>query len=70
LLVNINIPHALRQYTESRSELQVEASTVQEALQKLDTLFPGLQAFIVDEGNELRRYVNVFVNEADIRSGT
>lgn len=69
MLVNVNVPHALRQYTESRSDLLVEASTVQEALQKLDSLFPGLQAFIVDESNELRRYVNVFVNEADIRSG-
>jgi molybdopterin synthase sulfur carrier subunit len=42
---------------------------VQETLQKLDTLFPGLKAFILNESSELRRYVNVFVNGKDIRSG-
>lgn len=67
--VTINIPHALRQYTQNRSEVDVDASTVEELLVKLDRLFPGLRAFILDEGEELRRYVNIFVNEHDIRSG-
>ena len=67
--VNVNIPGALRQYTQNQSDLQVEASTVQEALQKLDGFFPGLRAFILNESSELRRYVNVFVNGKDIRSG-
>ena len=65
----MNIPTALRQYTRNQSDLQVDASTVQETLQKLDGLFPGLKAFILNESSELRRYVNVFVNGKDIRSG-
>lgn len=65
----MNIPAALRQYTQNQSDLQVDASTVQEVLQKLDGLFPGLKAFILNESSELRRYVNVFVNGKDIRSG-
>jgi sulfur-carrier protein len=69
LPVTVNIPVALRQYTQNQSDLQVDASTVQEMLQKLDALFPGLKAFILDESSELRRYVNVFVNGKDIRSG-
>jgi len=69
LPVTVNIPVALRQYTQNQSDLQVDASTVQEMLQKLDALFPGLKAFILDEGSGLRRYVNVFVNGKDIRSG-
>ncbi|MGA2628327.1 MAG: ubiquitin-like small modifier protein 1 [Candidatus Bathyarchaeia archaeon] len=67
--MTVNIPVALRQYTQNQSDLQVDASTVQEMLQKLDALFPGLKAFILDEGSGLRRYVNVFVNGKDIRSG-
>ena len=67
--VNVNIPAALRQYTQNQSNLQVEASTVQEALQKLDGFFPGLRAFILNESSELRRYVNIFVNGKDIRQG-
>ncbi len=67
--MKVNIPAALRQYTQNQSDLQVDASTVEETLQKLDGLFPGLRAFILNESNELRRYVNVFVNGKDIRSG-
>ena len=67
--VTISIPHALRQYTQDKSEVRLDASTVDESLMKLDALFPGLKAFIVDEGKSLRRYVNIFVNEHDIRAG-
>ena len=67
--MKVNIPAALRQYTQNQSDLQVDASTVEETLQKLDGLFPGLRAFILNESNELRRYVNVFVNGKDVRSG-
>ena len=65
----MNIPTALRQYTKNESEVNVEASTVEELLLSLDRLFPGLRAFILDEGRGLRRYVNIFVNQEDIRSG-
>ena len=67
--VTISIPYALRQYTQDKSEVGLDASAVDELLLKLDSLFPGLRAFIVDEGKDVRRYVNIFVNEQDIRSG-
>jgi adenylyltransferase/sulfurtransferase len=69
LQVTVSIPGALRQYTKNESEVNVEAFTIEELLLSLDRLFPGLMAFIVDEGRGLRRYVNVFVNQEDIRSG-
>jgi len=68
LKIVVNIPAALRQYTENNSEVDVDASTVEEVLVKLDQLYPGLRAFILDESRGLRRYVNIFVNEHDIRS--
>ncbi len=67
--VNVSIPAALRQYTKDKSEVNLDAPNVKELLFKLDGLFPGLGAFIMDEGKELRRYVNIFVNQDDIRSG-
>jgi MoaD family protein len=69
LQVTISIPHALRQYTQDKTEVGVDASSVEELLLKLDNLFPGLRAFIVDEGKEVRRFVNIFVNGHDIRAG-
>lgn len=66
--VSVSIPPALRQYTKDTSEVGLEATTVEELLSKLDGLFPGLRAFLVDESKGLRRYVNIFVNQDDIRS--
>ena len=42
---------------------------MEELLYLLDRLYPSLRAFIVDESRKVRRYVNIFVNEHDIRSG-
>jgi MoaD family protein len=67
--VTVKIPVALRQYAQDKSELKLNAGTVRELLQNMDSLFHGLMAFLVDESGELRRYVNVFVNHEDVRSG-
>ena len=66
--MTVNIPVALRQYTLNESNLRVEVYTVGELLRKLDSSSPSLSSFIVTEGEELRRYVNIFVNEDDARS--
>jgi MoaD family protein len=66
--VTVKIPAALREYTRDTSEVVLDAITVEEALVKLDGLFPGLRAFLVDESRGLRRYVNIFVNDDNTRS--
>ena len=65
----MKIPAALLQYTRNVTDVNIDASTVDEALVKLDSMFPGLRAFILDESRGVRRYVNIFVNQDDIRSG-
>ena len=67
--MTVKVPVALLQYTGNESELRVEASTVGGLLRNLDARFSGLGAFIINESGQLRRYVNIFVNEEDIRSG-
>jgi molybdopterin synthase sulfur carrier subunit len=69
LKVTVAIPATLRQYTHSNSEVNLEAFTVEELISSLDSMFPGLKAFILDESRQVRRYVNIFVNKDDIRSG-
>ena len=67
--VTVIIPAALRQYTQESSEVSLDVLTVDQAVSRLDEMFPGLKAFILDEGKQLRRYVNIFVNKNDIRQG-
>ena len=50
--VTVRIPVALLQYTKDKSEVEMDANTVGERLNNLDQLFPGLRAFIVDDGAE------------------
>ena len=65
----VSVPAALRQFTHDKSKIDMDASTVEEVIMKLDDLFPGLKTFILDEDRSLRRFVNIFVNNDDIRSG-
>jgi molybdopterin synthase sulfur carrier subunit len=67
MAVNVRIPTQLRQLTGGASEVSVEATTVAEALKALDVAHRGFAERLYDEGGGLRRFVNVFVAEEDIR---
>ncbi len=64
----IRIPAALRDYTEGRAEMPVAGETVAAALSRLASSYPQLRRHIYTEQGELRSYVNVFVNEDDVRA--
>jgi adenylyltransferase/sulfurtransferase len=68
LTIIVNIPAALWQYTAKKSEVHLEATTVDEALAILNQQFPGLKSLLLDENSKVRPYVNIFVNEQSIRS--
>lgn len=62
----IRIPTPLRQYTENQSAVNVEGVTAGDALQRLAQSYPQLQQHLFEEG-KLRSFVNVYLNEEDIR---
>ncbi len=63
----VRVPGPLRAYTEGRGELAVEGATVREVLAGLVGEHTGLDGRILDERGELRRFVNVFVGERNVR---
>ncbi|MBS0661075.1 MAG: MoaD/ThiS family protein [Verrucomicrobia bacterium] len=63
----IRIPTPLRKLTDNQEVVQAEGATVGELLTALDGRFPGLRERICDEAGAVRRFVNVFVNDEDIR---
>ena len=65
--VTVRIPTQLRSLSGGASEVQVEAATVEEALKALDGAHPGFGERLFDEHGELRRFVNVFLADEDIR---
>ncbi len=67
-MTTLRIPTPLRPYTEGQGELQVSASTVGEAMQELVSRYPALKPHLFNEQDGLRSFVNLFVNDEDIRS--
>jgi molybdopterin converting factor small subunit len=65
--VAIRIPTQLRTLTGGVGEVYVEADNVGRALKELDANYPGFGDRIFDDTGKLRRFVNVFLNDEDIR---
>ncbi len=67
MAVSVRVPTILRTYTEGASEVSASGSTLAEVLDDLESRHPGIRARIVDETGELRRFVNVYVGNDDVR---
>ena len=65
--VKVRVPTTLRPMAGGASEVEVEGSTVGEVLTNLDAAHPGFRDRLLDEGGQLRRFVNVFVADDDVR---
>jgi molybdopterin converting factor small subunit len=65
--VSVKIPTILRTYTGGSSDVTVTGATLTEALADLDVQFPGIGARVLDDEGRLRRFVNVYVNDDDVR---
>jgi molybdopterin converting factor small subunit len=65
--VSVRVPTQLRSLTDNAGEVSVEGSTVGEVLKALDAAHPGFAARLFDDDGKLRRFVNVFVADEDVR---
>jgi MoaD family protein len=65
--VIVRIPTPLRTLTSGKAEVKVEGATVGEVLRQLDSQFKGFGDRVFDEEKRVRRFINVFVNEDNIR---
>ena len=64
---SVRIPTPLRKLTNDLEVVSAAGATVGELLENLDKAFPGLRERICDEEGNVRRFVNIFVNDEDIR---
>ena len=66
-VVTVRIPAQIRMVYGAPSKVQVQAATVLDAMHALDELYPGMGERVMEPGNVMRRWVNVFVGNRDIR---
>lgn len=67
MATKVRIPTPLRKLTDNQELVEIMAGTVGDAILELQSRFPGIKDRLIDESGEVRRFVNVYVNEEDIR---
>ena len=66
-MATVRIPTPLRKLTEGKEEVAASGATIGEVLSDLDRLYPGIKARICDDSGAVRKFVNIFANDEDIR---
>lgn len=65
--VKVRIPTPLQKLTKDQAEVAISAKNVRELLDNLEKQFPGIKGRLCDESGRVRRFVNIYLNEEDIR---
>jgi molybdopterin synthase sulfur carrier subunit len=65
--VSVRIPTILRTYTGGESEVSADGATLSDVLDDLEANFTGIRARILDDAGDIRRFVNVYVGNDDVR---
>jgi len=65
----VRIPTPLRNLCDGASDVPIEGATVDEVLKNLEVAHPGFAARLYDDTGKLRRFVNIYVGEEDVRFG-
>ena len=67
MAAKVRIPTPLRKLTNGEELIEVNAVTIGDAINELQTRYPGIKERLLDDSGAVRRFVNVYVNEEDIR---
>ena len=65
--VRVLIPTPLQRLTQNQAEVMAEGSDIRELIGQLEHQFPGVKSRLCDENGALRRFVNIYLNDEDIR---
>ena len=63
----IKIPTPLRKFTQEKGEVEADGNTVKEVIDNLEKKYHGIKQRLCDEAGEIRKYINIYVGEDDIR---
>ena len=67
-MATVRIPSPLRRYTNGQSKVESGGANIDELMANLEAQFPGIKSRLCDDEGQIKRYVNVFVNDAEIRT--
>lgn len=65
--IKVRVPTPLQKFTKDNAEVPVEGNNIKELIENLEKNYPGIKERLCDESGKLRRFINIYVNEEDIR---
>ncbi len=66
--VTVRIPVSLQKLTQDQPRVEIDGASVRAAVDALEARYPGMRASLMDDQGQVRRFVNIFVNDTDIRT--
>lgn len=67
-MATVRIPSPLRRYTNSQSKVVTKGGNIAELLENLEAQYPGLKSKLCDDNGNVKRFVNIFINDEEIRT--
>ncbi|MFI7697610.1 MoaD/ThiS family protein [Nonomuraea sp. NPDC049480] len=67
MAIEVRIPTILRNYTDGAKAVSAEGATLDELITNLESRHPGIKGRLIDDAGGLRRFVNVYLNDEDVR---
>ena len=67
MAIKVRIPAPLRKLTKDQTEIEADGSSISDLINQLEGAYPGIKERICDADGQLRRFVNIYINEEDIR---
>ena len=67
MAVKVRIPTPLQKLTKDKAEVDAKGTTIREVMDDLEKQFPGLKERLCDDSGKVRRFVNLYINEEDVR---
>ena len=65
--ITVRIPTPLQKITQNKAEVELSGANIRELIDDLERNFPGIKERICDEKGKIRRFINIYVNEEDVR---
>ena len=65
--VTVRVPAPLQKFTQNKPEVKASGANIKELIEDLEKNFPGIKDRICDETGKVRRFINIYVNEEDVR---
>ncbi len=67
MAITVRVPAPLQKLTQNQAEIEASATNIKELIEDLEKNFPGIKERICDETGKVRRFINIYVNEEDVR---